>query len=187
MKVRHQSLSPRTRWLKCPINSGAYRPWLLESGSLTKRLQASTKHFAVRPVMQGRFKPAHDEAYLLGLAPYQQHLLREVMLMNGKNPVVFAHSVLPEKSLHGDWQALGRLGNRPLGAALFANPCIIRTPLQFKKLGEQHWLYRQVAKYISPLPSMLWARRSVFQRNKVRAIMVTEVFLPAVLDLVSKR
>lgn len=186
MKVRHQSLSPRARWLKCPINSGAYRPWLLEQGSLTKRLQASSPHFAVRPVLQGRFKPAHDEAYLLGLASYQQHLLREVMLTDGKTPIVFAHSVLPEQSLHGDWQGLGRLGNKPLGAALFANPCIVRTPLQFKKLGKQHWLYHQVAKHLSHLPAMLWARRSIFQRNKARAIMVTEVFLPAVLDLVSK-
>ena len=186
MKVRHQSLSPRARWLKCPINSGAYRPWLLEQGSLTKRLQASSPHFAVRPVLQGRFKPAHDEAYLLGLASYQQHLLREVMLSDGKTPIVFAHSVLPEQSLHGDWQGLGRLGNKPLGAALFANPCIVRTPLQFKKLGKQHWLYHQVAKHLSHLPAMLWARRSIFQRNKARAIMVTEVFLPAVLDLVSK-
>lgn len=186
MKVRHQSLSPRARWLKCPINSGAYRPWLLEQGSLTKRLQASSPHFAVRPVLQGRFKPAHDEAYLLGLASYQQHLLREVMLTDGKTPIVFAHSVLPERSLHGDWQGLGRLGNKPLGAALFANPCIVRTPLQFKKLGKQHWLYHQVAKHLPHLPAMLWARRSIFQRNKARAIMVTEVFLPAVLDLVSK-
>jgi len=158
----------------------------LEQGSLTKRLQASAKHFAVRPVMQGRFKPAHDEAYLLGLVPHQQHLLREVILMNAKTPVVFAHSVLPEKSLHGDWQALRGLGNKPLGAALFANPCIVRTPLQFKKLGEQHWLYRQVAKHLPHLPAMLWARRSIFKINKARAIMVTEVFLPEVLDLASK-
>jgi len=183
VKVRYQSLCPRARWLKCPVSSGAYRPWLLEQGSLTRRLQAASKRFAVQALMQRRLKPAHDEAYLLGLVPHQQDLLREVMLMDEKTPLVFAHSVLPEKSLRGGWQGLGRLGNKPLGAALFANPGVVRAPLQFKKLGRQHSLYRQATKYLPDLPSALWARRSIFQLSKARAIMVTEVFLPAVLDL----
>lgn len=182
MKVRHQSLSPRARWLKSPVNSGAYRSWLLEQGSLTQRLKATSKNFSVQPLLQTRSRPAHDEAYLLGLLAHQKDWVREVMLMDGNASKVFAHSVLPSKSLHGDWQGLVRLGNQPLGAALFANPCIVRTPLQFKKLSRQHALYRQATKYLPNLPSVLWARRSIFRLNQSRAMLVTEVFLPAVLD-----
>ena len=182
MKIRSQSLYSRTRWLNRPVNSGAYRPWLLEQGSLTKRLKASTKKFAVQPLLQDRYKPLVDEAYLLRLVQHQNDLHREVMLMDGKTPLVFAHSVLPEKSLHGDWQGLGRLGNQPLGAALFSNPRIMRTPLQFRKIGQYHALYRQAQKYLPQLPTVLWARRSIFKLNGGRAIMVTEVFLPSVLD-----
>jgi len=183
VKVRSQSLYPRTRWLNRPINSDFYRSWLLEQGSLTKRLKAHTKQFGVQPILQARLKTGIDEAYLLTLDNHQHYLCREVMLMNGKIPLVFAHSVLPEKNLHGDWQGLGRLGNRPLGAALFSNPRIVRTPLQFRKIGKSHSLYRQASKYLSQLPTALWARRSIFKLNGGRAILVTEVFLPSVLDL----
>ena len=183
MKIRSQPLYPRARWLNRPMNSGAYRPWLLEKGSLTKRLKAHAKHFAVQPLLQDRCKPAVDEAYLLGLVQYQKDLHREVMLLDGHQALVFARSVLPVKSLHGDWQGLGRLGNQPLGAALFSNPRMARTPLQFRKIGQHHALYRRATSYLVQLPKALWARRSVFKLNSGREILVTEVFLPSVLDL----
>lgn len=165
------------------MNSGAYRPWLLEQGSLTKRLKAYAKKFGVQPLLQDRCRPSVDEAYLLGLVKHRSDLHREVMLMDGNQALVFARSVLPAKSLHGDWQGLGRLGNQPLGAALFSNPRIVRTPLQFRKVGQHHVLYRRTAKYLTQLPTALWARRSVFKLSGGREILVTEVFLPSVLDL----
>ena len=182
MKIRSQPLYPRVRWLNRPMNSGAYRPWLLEKGSLTKRLKAHAKHFAVQPLLQDRCKPAVDEAYLLGLVQYQKDLHREVMLLDGHQALVFARSVLPVKSLHGDWQGLGRLGNKPLGAALFSNPRMARTPLQFRKIGQHHALYRRAARYLAQLPTALWARRSIFKLSTGQGILVTEVFLPSVLD-----
>lgn len=165
------------------MNSGLYRPWLMEQRSLTKRLKAQAKEFGVQPLLQTKLRPTVDESYLLSLVNHQHHLHREVILINGKTPLVFAHSVLPEKSLHGDWQGLRRLGNQPLGAALFSNPRIVRTPLQFRKIAKNCSLYRQAAKYLPQLPTALWARRSIFKSKGGRAIMVTEVFLPSVLDL----
>ena len=183
MKIRSQSLYPRARWLNRPVNSGAYRPWLLEEGSLTKRLKASAKKFAVQPLLQDRCKPSVDEAYLLRLLQRQNDFHREVMLMNGNQALVFARSVLPIKSLHSDWQGLGSLGNQPLGAALFSNPRIVRTPLQFRKIGQHHALYRRAARHLAELPTALWARRSIFKLRGGQEILVTEVFLPSVLDL----
>jgi chorismate--pyruvate lyase len=186
VKILPPSFYPRARWLTQPINSGAYRPWLIERGSLTKRLQSKTRHFRVKPLLVHHGLPYLDESILLGLVPHHQALLRDVMLMDDGQALVFAHSVLPHKSLRGVWRGLSRLGNQPLGAALFADPRVLRAPLQYKKMSMHHVLYQQVAKNINNLPSSLWARRSIFQLNsayKHQTIMVTEIFLPAVLAL----
>jgi chorismate--pyruvate lyase len=119
---------------------------------------------------------------LIGLWPGEQALLREVYLYCGERPLVFAHSVVSRTGLRGAWQSLGRLGNRPLGAALFANPRVRRMPLQFRKLDPQHELFRRAARVLAERPRRLWARRSVFcLRGK--SLLVTEVFLPDILKL----
>ncbi len=168
------------------MNSGAYRQWLIERGSLTKRLQSKTKRFQVQPLAVNDGLPYLDESVLLGLVPHHQALLRDVMLMDDKQALVFAHSVLPHTSLRGVWRGLSRLDNKPLGAALFADPRVLRAPLQYKKISQHHFLYKQVAQHVHRLPPFLWARRSIFQLNsayKHQTIMVTEVFLPALLEL----
>lgn len=103
--------------------------------------------------------------------------IREVLLYGNDRPVVFAHSVLPRKSLHGEWRSLGMLGNKPLGAVLFASPEVKRTPLSYKKLCANHALYQQAMRYLPAKPDYLWARRSIFSLN-CASIMVVEVFLP---------
>ena len=160
--------------------SGAYRKWLMDDGSLTARLKARYKDFSVRPVLLKNAKALTDESALLGLKANQHALIREVLLMGNNQPVVFAHSVLPRASLRGAWRGLGKLGNKPLGAALFANPKVKRTPLEYKKLPRQHPISIRVTGYLSTKPKTLWARRSVFQLNCAR-ILVTEVFLEQLL------
>lgn len=109
-------------------------------------------------------------------------LVREVHLLGNGQPVVFAHSVLPRHHLRGAWLGLRVLGNKPLGASLFANPKVCRTALEFKKLSSHHQLYRLAVAHLHPAqtPKELWARRSIFILNRAK-IMVTEVFLPHVL------
>jgi chorismate--pyruvate lyase len=88
--------------------------------------------------------------------------------------------VLPRASLRGAWNGLGRLGNKPLGATLFANPKVKRTPLSYKKLTSNHALYQHAVQHLTDKPSYLWARRSIFSLSCAN-IMVTEVFLPQLL------
>jgi len=147
-------------------------------------LQTNSKRFNVRPLRLIRGKPQIDEASILKIPQQQSALLREVLLLDRDIPLVFAHSVLPDKSMRGIWLGLRRLGNKPLGAALFSDPKVTRTPLEYKKINRQHALYRQAIKYLVEPPKDLWARRSVFQLNSVfnrHVIMVTEVFLPNIL------
>lgn len=181
MKIQHQHVNYRSRWLGKPFASGAFCSWLIETGSLTARLQRRYANFAVKTVRLSHAKPLQDEAILLHSPIYKAALVREVLLMGNQQPVVFAHSVLPRASLRGPWQGLGKLGNKPLGATLFVNPKVKRTPLSYKKLLPNHALYRSAVFHLAQKPAYLWARRSVFHLNCAN-ILVTEVFLPQLLD-----
>ncbi|MDD5403661.1 MAG: chorismate lyase [Sulfuricella sp.] len=159
-----------------------YRPWLIDSGSLTHRIQARCSRFSVRGLRLAMDRPACDEAACVKLNPRELALLREVLLYCGETPVVFAHSVIPRMGLHGPWRNLSKLGSKPLGAALFADPQVERMPLQFKKLSRHHELYRRASRILPAPPAHLWARRSVFTLRR-QPILVTEVFLPGILEL----
>ena len=181
----------RNHWLKQPMFSQHYRTWLIDNGSLTARLQQSFADFSVKPVNLSYAKPLRDEIALLQQRPQQRALIREVLLLGNKKPVVFAHSVLPSNALRGAWNKLGRLGNKPLGATLFANPKVKRTPLEFKKLSRNHPLFKRAAAHSNQKPAFLWARRSVFSlysasklntiKPRCARILVTEIFLPRIL------
>ena len=172
----------RSHWSARPLGCGALRPWLLDRGSLTKRLSSRSQAFAVRGVSQRWALPQPDEMRLLGLRGHHSALLREVSLCCDGVPVVFAHSVLPRRSLRGAWHDLGKLGARPLGAALFANPAVVRASLSYRKLSPHSALYQRACAGLKQRPACLWGRRSVFLLRGA-PILVTEVFLPGVLQL----
>ena len=181
VKTRTISSNNRSQWLAKAFQARAYQPWLIDTGSLTARLQLRYKHFAVKPVAVKYAKPIADESVLLHLPTYKTALIREVLLMGNNQPVVFAHSVLPQTSLQGAWNGLGRLGNKPLGATLFANPKVRRTPLEYKKLSPHHTLFKRATPHLIIKPTHLWARRSIFSLNRAK-ILVTEIFLPKLLE-----
>ena len=167
-------------WIKKPISSGKFRAWLVDSSSLTAKLQRKYANFNLElsNIQFGRI--VKDEFSLMHLPVHKTVLVREALLIGNNHPVVFAHSVLPRASLRGAWQGLGRLGNKPLGAMLFANPVVKRTPLRYKKLLPHHKLYLHATAHLTIKPTHLWARRSIFSLNCAK-IMVTEVFLPQLL------
>ena len=157
--------------------------WLVHCGSLTRRLKQRCGRFSVQKVGT-HVRPAnHDEERELGLRRGQYAYVREVVLYCNGEPVVFAHSVVPLKHLRGAWNSVTRLGSRPLGEALFTNHLVRRHPLRFRTLHPQHKLYRQTVRAVPvDVKAKLLARRSRFSLRG-RALMVTEVFLPAILDV----
>ena len=69
------------------------RRWLLDRGSLTRRIQDRCANFRL-DVLAQRMAPAQtDERAAIGLHAGAQCLEREVSLNCGGTPVVFAHSV----------------------------------------------------------------------------------------------
>ncbi len=158
------------------------RPWLTDNGSLTQSLKRRCPDLRVVRLHQGPGLPHYDERPPLALKPRRLSLIRDVLLTCAGRPLIYAHSVIPTAGLAGPWRRLTRLGNRPLGEALFADPLVRRHPLQYRRLDGRHPLYRAAIEHLTVKPAALWARRSVFVRDD-HPILVTEVFLPEVLRL----
>ena len=110
--------------------------------------------------------------------------VREVLLLADEQPVVFARSLLPRDHASGTWRLFHGIGTRPLGAALFADPAIQRSPLCSTCLDRRDARYHVAlhAAGDSSQPARLWARRSLFRKTN-RVLMVSEVFLPAIANL----
>lgn len=169
-------------WRRNPFGSGPWRQWLCDSGSLTARVQSRCDRFSVELLFQGLRRPDRDERFLFPAQGRRDVHIREVFLKCGDTPVVFAHSVALPSHLRHPWRAVARLGVRPLGAALFANPRVARKPLRQSCITRRHELYAAATARLAQPPARLWARRSLFVLHG-SAILVTEVFLPGILEL----
>jgi len=171
-----------SRWKASPALAGApayLHAWLSDPGSLTARILARCARFQVHVLGERRAPPFNDERALIGLSARRHAWRREVLLYADDVPVVFAHSVLAPRDLTGPWHMARAIGSRPLGAALFADPCIRRGPLSVARLGPAHPLHRHASRALGVALPTLWARRSRFTRLG-RPLLVTEVFLPTV-------
>ncbi|HJV24407.1 MAG TPA: chorismate lyase [Aromatoleum sp.] len=177
----------RETWLKRPPRATVFRklrPWLVDPGSLTARIRARCDRFAVKVLRQRLALPHRDEASLLGLRRGELAWLREVLLVANGVPVVFARSLLPRANVRGAWNLFHGIGARPLGAALFADPAISRRALTCTCLDRRDARYHLAGAAVAPraLPPRVWARRSLFRLHG-RALLVSETFLPTILEL----
>ena len=111
--------------------SPEWRDWLLDRGSLTKRLiDASDNQLTVQVLSQRTEMARPSEILALSLPPRQRALVREVLLLANGEPWVYARSVIPLTTLTGRLRALRHLDNRPLGALLFNDPSMTRQPIE---------------------------------------------------------
>lgn len=172
-----------TRWQRRPLGADArLRRWLLDRGSLTRRIQIRSREFHVDLLALTRAPANRDERCLIESAARTACAVREVALYSDGVAVVFAHSVAARRALKGPWRLLLTLGTRPLGAALFADPRVQRQSLRFRRVRRGNELYRNAGSLLKAAPAGLWARRSLFVFHGSR-LLVTEVFLPAILAL----
>lgn len=162
--------------------------WLTDRGSLTARLQEQGR-FSVHLCKQGLALPTADEKGEIFSHKQRRQVswIREVTLLCDDTPLVFAHTVLartPRGPLHR-W--LARLGQRSLGALLFAHPGFRRGILVSKRLDHRHPLFRPALSALhlqEGPPRYLWARRSSFSfaqhsvHHVRQNVLVTEIFSP---------
>jgi len=167
------------RWTRGRIPQGLVS-WLLDSGSLTDRLKAACGGcFEVCVVDEGWQRPRLDEARALGIPHSQIGWIRQVHLLCDGTPWVFARTVVPVSTLSGAQRRLAHLGNRPLGAFLFADPGMRRGPVELACIREGLSMFNEASSGLKRKPAEIWGRRSIF-RVGGKPLLVTELFLPAI-------
>jgi chorismate--pyruvate lyase len=148
------------------------RHWLLDDGSLTRRLVDSGRPFRVQRLSQRWATPRASERRVLAVGLRERALVREVALRLDDEEVVFARSVFPYASLCGRLAHLRKLEGSSLGAILFSAPGMRRSPFQVALLdGDSRYLPPELRQR-----APAWARRSVFRLHGQR-LLVSEVFL----------
>jgi chorismate--pyruvate lyase len=163
--------------------SGAMRAWLTAGGSLTARLTAHSAAFRVQRLHQRSATCLFDEARAIGMQRPGRVLEREVLLRCDGAPVVFAHTVVPMSATASDWPLFNALGERSLGSTLFYDPLVTRGELEFARIRAGHPLMQRARAALGVgLDTVLYARRCLYRRHR-GTLLVTEVFLPAVLEL----
>lgn len=146
-----------------------WQDWVLDRGSLTKRLiQHSKGNFRVRIKQQQWARPSLSERRVLKLKDREFALIREVELLCNEEVTVRARSVIPLATLCGEERALAHLGTKPLGAFLFASRVMRRSPLE-------------LSKSLLPDGEQCFTRRSLFYLRS-KPILVNETFLPVLLE-----
>jgi len=164
------------------------RDWLVTPGSLTARLVAQSTRFRVQKLRQAANVCLADEAAAIGLPRPGRVLERDVLLRCDGAPVVYGHTVVSARATAHDWPLFSALGERSLGTTLFYDPLVRRGQLEFARIRPGHPLLARVraALAANDVPfdadAIHYARRCVYRRRQ-GLLLVTEVFLPAVLTL----
>ena len=173
----------RLSWCKqshclSPDINAHIKSWLFDSNSLTARLMRFCNGtFSVKIISIKRCTPTPDELFALGLKPRSQALIREVLLCCDDTPLVYARTIIPISSLRGALRGLVLLGNKPLGAVLFADKNMRRKAMEVTRLNIKHKCYSWT-QYTGE--ENIWGRRSVFiLKNK--ELLVSEFYLPNLL------
>lgn len=183
--MRNASLR-MARWLPHAggLDAGApMRNWLTTPGSLTARLMAHSRAFRVQRLHQRGAICLPDEAAAIGMRRAGRVWEREVLLRCDDAPVVFAHTVVPASSTASDWPLFSALGERSLGSTLFYDPLVARGQHEFARIRAGHPLMERARQALGGTADrMYYARRCLYRRHQ-GLLLVTEVFLPAVLAL----
>ena len=157
-----------------------WRDWLLDSGSLTRRLQqAFPGPFEVKVLWHSWGIPTARESRFIGMSPRRIASIREVLLICGGRPRVYARSILPRASLAGENRCLLSLGNKPLGEFLFTRSNVQRECIDISCMSVAHLNQYLPAGYAQDYTQEIeaWGRHSRFRLNG-KPLSVYEMFLP---------
>ena len=103
-------------------------------------------------------------------------LVRKVLLCCNDQPLVYARTVIPVTTIQGAQRRYANMGNRPLGAMLFADRTMRREAVEVAMLPAT-----DVANQYTSINEPIWGRRSVF-RVSGKPLLVNEYFLPELLE-----
>ncbi|QJR81041.1 chorismate lyase [Alteromonas pelagimontana] len=151
------------------IHDPYLRNWLLDTGSLTERLQSMCRRFSLVKLGQGTVALHKSESKRLEVADERGWQVREVVLCGDDKPWVFARSVIPNSLISGE---LANLGSSPLGSRLFNDARFTRSEFEVCHFAAD--TLPRLPLFASSQP--LWGRRSCFRLEGI-SMMVAELFL----------
>jgi chorismate--pyruvate lyase len=149
------------------------RPWLADCGSLTAALRRTLgEALECRLQAQGWRRATADEAARLGLGAGSALFWRRVRFSHAGRTLLIGHTFAPPAALAA-WPALRRLGDRPVGELLFADPAVRRARIELA-----------VTPLMEPADTgpVVAARRALVPTGR-QPLLVMEHFLPAMLHL----
>ncbi len=153
-------------------------PWLFDTSSLTSRIiSLCDDDFSVTVLSQQWQVLDAEEVSVMALTGVRAALVRQVVLNCGKKPMVYARTVIPATTIQGALRRYANMGNRPLGAMLFADRTMQREAIQVARLTAEQFILAGGDKN-----TVVWGRRSVF-RVAGKPLLVSEYFLPALVQV----
>ncbi len=153
--------------------------WLMDAESLTKRMRTLCgERFRVALLQQNWQRPMRSERIALNMTERGVGLIRQVHLMCGDRPTVFARTVIPRTTLRGKQRRLAQLGSKPLGEMLFSEKSMRRGEVQIAAITVGQRLFSQALADGGKGVTSIWGRRSVFWLDN-KPLLVSEIFLPA--------
>ena len=135
--------------------------WLLEEGSISKRISVNAA-FKLE-IIRDSLDIADDDEYAALRLKREPIRIREVTLSADNKPIVYARSVIPERTSNRGYPGLKTIGSRPLGDLLFQNDVFIKTDRFFARF--------QITKN-----RVVWGRRTHYSVREY-PLIVLEVFL----------
>ena len=159
-----------------------FLPWLLDPASLTERIiERCRGNFYVRLLDQRRARPLRNEAEALGMRTGTRAIVRQVQLMCGDTPWVYARTIIPPRTFTRKSHRFTTLGARSLGAMLFADPTMERGEVEVTCLTLSDQLYHVATRELHDKPEAIWGRRSLFHLGG-KPLLVCEFFLPDIAE-----
>ena len=133
------------------IPNAQLKNWLLDTGSLTERVQSLSDHFSLELIGQRTQIPHDNELSLLHSNGNTSYQAREILLCGNHQPWVFARSIIPQAFVDSE---LSDLGREPLGKRLFNDTRFSRSEFQI--------CTAQASLFGINSNQVLWGRRSLF-------------------------
>ncbi|WP_421178140.1 chorismate--pyruvate lyase family protein [Aeromonas jandaei] len=145
------------------------RPWLLEPGSMTRRLRQHNSHFSVEWLGNHQVSLTADEQWLVD-APTPAGICREVILHGDRGPAVLGWTLFADVALEGS--GLADIGEQPLGERIFGHEPARRDHLQVARF--------EIATNPRCPAAVVWGRRSRLFLGPW-PLLVHELFLPSLV------
>lgn len=168
------------------VSDKRLHPFLFHEDSLTQFIQQHCSGlFNVELINEEWQQAFPGETDLLSLADNETAFIRKVLLKDDNQALVYARSIIPEKTLSGNNQRLLKLGNKPLGDFLFKDESTFRSDMRYAKIPVNCALHNEATKDMC-ITSELWGRQSLFFIEQ-KPLLINEIFLPAILECGKKQ